>query len=228
MSTPDYGRAFAFWRAAAGADWQAYTRHSFVQKLGDGTLPRHAYLYYLVQDYVFLIHFSRAWALAVVKSETLEEMKTAAAAVNGLVTFEMAHHVEICATEGITEDMLFTATESPTNLAYTRYVLDAGLSGDFADLMAALAPCALGYGEIGARLTGEATKDTPYREWINTYAGDEFQDLCRNTGKMIDAALERRIGTDFEASPRWARLNAHFTTATRLEADFWQMGLDGR
>ena len=42
-----------------------------------------------------------------------------------------------------------TAEEALGNLAYTRYVLEAGFSGDFLDLMAALAPCVLGYGEIG-------------------------------------------------------------------------------
>ena len=40
----------------------------FVEQLGDGSLPRKSFLHYLVQDYVFLVHFSRAWALAVVKS----------------------------------------------------------------------------------------------------------------------------------------------------------------
>ena len=52
--------------------------------------------------------------------------------------------------------------------------LDAGHSGDFLDLMAALAPCVLGYGEIGARLA-DAAGDTPYADWIATYAGAEYQ-----------------------------------------------------
>lgn len=226
MSAPDYGRAFKLWRASAGADWEAYIDHGFVKGLGDGTLPRSAYLHYLVQDYVFLVHFSRAWALAVVKSETLEEMKSAAATVDGLVNHEMAHHVKICAAEGISEAQLFTATESAANLSYTRYVMDAGFAGDFADLMAALMPCVMGYGEIGARLSASAAVDTPYREWIDTYAGEEYQQLCRDVGAMLDAALGRRIGEGFEASPRWARLSDRFRTATRLEVDFWQMGLD--
>ncbi len=226
MSAPDYGRAFGLWRARAGEDWEAYVDHAFVKGLGDGTLPRGAYLHYLVQDYVFLVHFSRAWALAVVKSETLEEMKAAAATVDGLVNHEMAHHVEICAAEGISEAQLFAATESPANLSYTRYVMDAGLSGDFADLMAALMPCVLGYGEIGLRLAATSTPDTQYREWIDTYAGEAYQQLCRDTGAMCDASLARRIGNDFEAAPRWARLSERFTMATRLEVGFWQMGLD--
>ncbi len=226
MTTLDYGRAFGLWRSAAGADWDMYSNHAFVAGLGDGSLPRQAFLHYLVQDYVFLVHFARAWALAVVKSETLDEMKTATATVDGLVNHEMALHVKTCAAEGIPEQQLYAARESAANLAYTRYVLDAGQSGDFADLMAALAPCVMGYGEIGARLANTAAPDTPYREWIDTYADPAYQALCRDVGAMIDSALERRIGPDFETAPRWPRLTDRFLTATRLEVDFWQMGLD--
>ncbi|MEM8687789.1 MAG: thiaminase II, partial [Pseudomonadota bacterium] len=72
MTSSDYGSpTFAGWRTAASKQWDAYTRHEFVNRLGDGSLERSAFLHYLVQDYVFLIHFSRAWALAVVKSESL-------------------------------------------------------------------------------------------------------------------------------------------------------------
>ena len=89
MSAPDYGsRVFTGWRAAAPA-WKAYTRHAFVEGMRTGALPRAAFLHYLVQDYVFLVHFSRAWALAVVKAGSLPEMRTAAATVDALVNHEI-------------------------------------------------------------------------------------------------------------------------------------------
>lgn len=228
MTATDYGSpTFAGWRAAADAPWQAYTRHAFVQQLGDGTLPRASFLHYLVQDYVFLIHFSRAWALAVVKSESLEEMKTAAGTVDALVNHEMQLHVKICAEAGISEAELFSAEEDIENLSYTRYVMDAGLSGDFLDLMAALAPCVFGYGEIGAHLKKTAAAGTPYQDWIDTYSGDEYQDVCRSVGSMIEGAMAARIGNAPIDSPRWNTLCERFTTATRLEVGFWDMGLRG-
>jgi thiaminase (transcriptional activator TenA) len=219
-----YGRTFPLWRAAAGETWQAYTRHAFVEGLGDGSLPRAAFLRYLVQDYLFLVHFARAWALGVTKAETLEEMRACVATVHALIEGEMRLHVQTCAAEGLSEAELFAAEEAPANLAYTRYVLDAGHSGDFLDLLAALAPCVLGYGEIGARLAAE-TGDTPYADWIATYGGAPYQDACREVGGLIDAAALRRLGPDPQASPRWPRLCARFATATRLEVGFWGMGL---
>jgi thiaminase/transcriptional activator TenA len=224
---PDYGSTvFGGWRRAAAADWQAYTRHEFVRRLGDGSLPRAAFLHYLVQDYVFLANFARAWALGVVKAGDLEELRAAAATVDALVNQEMRLHVTACAAAGIAEKTLLAAEEEIENLAYTRFVLDAGLSGDFLDLMAALAPCVLGYGEIGAWL-GDAASDKTYAEWIDSYAASDYQALCRSVGRLIDRAAAARLGAAPEASPRWADLCRTFRTATRLEVAFWDMGLRG-
>lgn len=219
-----YGKVFALMRDAAQGPWRDYTRHAFVEGIKDGTLPREAFLHYLRQDYVFLIHFSRAWALAVVKSETHSEMLTAVGTVNALVAEEMQLHIGICEAAGISQEELFATPERAENLAYTRFVLEAGYSGDLLDLLAALAPCVMGYGEIGTRLASEATSET-YRDWINTYAGEDYQGACQAVGDLLDQALTRRIGADFEASPRWNRLCQTFRTATELEVNFWQMGL---
>lgn len=225
MSTiADYGRAYALWRQEAGESWHRYTHHAFVEGMGDGSLPREAFLHYLQQDYVFLIHFARAWALAAAKAETLEELQAASSTVHALVHVEMPLHISICGEEGISKEALEATPERKENIAYTRYVLEAGYSGDFLDLMAALAPCVLGYGEIGLRLAAIG-KDTPYQGWIDTYAGEEFQEACRAAGALIDNALTRRMGTDWENQPRWKRLSNHFETATKLEEGFWDMGL---
>ncbi len=219
-----YGTAFPLWRAAAGETWSDFTHHAFVEGMRDGTLPREAFLRYLVQDYLFLVHFSRAWSLAVTKAETLDEMRACAATVHALLNEEMRLHIKTCAAEGLSEAELFAAREAPQNIAYTRYVLDAGHSGDFLDLMAALAPCVLGYGEIGTRLAADAG-ETPYADWIATYSGADYQRTCREVGALIDAAVARRLGPAPEDSPRWPRLCARFETATRLEVDFWGMGI---
>ncbi|QDL93824.1 thiaminase II (plasmid) [Paroceanicella profunda] len=224
---PDYGTAFRAWRAAAGPDWAAYTGHRFVTGLGDGSLPRPAFLHYLRQDYVFLFHFARAWALAAAKAEHLDEMRLAARTLDALANGETALHVETCAAEGIDEATLIATPEAPETLAYTRYVLEAGWSGDLLDLLATLAPCVLGYGEIGARLAAMAPPDAPYRGWIDTYSGADYQQTCRAVGALTDAAIARRLGPGAQELPRWQALTARFSTATRLEAAFWDMGLRG-
>ena len=205
--------------------WRAYTRHNFVQGLGDGSLPRPAFLHYLMQDYIFLIHFSRAWALAVTKAETVAEMRICAATVHALINQEIQLHVETCAAAGLSEATLIEAEEAPENLAYTRFVLDRGHAGDLLDLLATLAPCVMGYGEIGSRLVVQAS-GTPYCDWIESYASDDYQQVCEDVGALIDLVVARRMGADPLQNPRWANLCASFTKATALEVDFWQMALE--
>lgn len=221
MTAPDYGHAVALWRAQT-PEWQAYTNHAFVEGQRQGDLPRANFLHYLRQDYVFLIHFARAWVLAAAKADTLVEMQAATGTVHALTHHEMPLHVQICAGEGIDAAALKVIEEAPANLAYTRYVMAAGYSGDFLDLMPALAPCVLGYGEIGVRLAGSGE---PYADWIDTYAGADYQPLCRDVGALIGGALAHQLGPDWAGLPRFACLTQHFATATRPEVGFWRMGL---
>lgn len=121
---------FAHLRAACRSEWEAYTRHRFVEGLSDGTLPRETFFDYLRQDYRFLIHFARAWALAVVKSDQIDEMRAAAATVHALIGEEMKLHIAVCAEAGVDLAALNATEESATTIAYTRFVTDAGVAGD--------------------------------------------------------------------------------------------------
>ena len=48
-------------KATCVEDWKRYTHHDFVAD-ADGTLPEAAFRHYLIQDYLFLIQFARAYA----------------------------------------------------------------------------------------------------------------------------------------------------------------------
>ena len=210
--------------AAAGATWHAYTRHDFVLRLAAGELPEPAFRRYLVQDYLFLLHFARAWGLAVYKSESLAEMRRAHAIVAATLDTEIGLHIDYCRGWGLSEVAMRAEPEALETIAYTRFVLDCGLAGDRLDLEVALAPCIVGYAEIAAeRMADPATRrgGNPYREWLDMYAGAEYQALARDAAMALDGGFARRGGEG-----RFPALAAIFRDATRLEADFWQMGLD--
>ena len=147
-----YGEVFKILKDKNVNIWLEYAKHEFVQKLASDTLHENCFLNYLKQDYLFLIQFSKAWSLAILKSDNLEEMKIAASTVNELINFEMELHITLCEKYGISKFDLENTEEENENIAYTRYVLELGYSGDFLDLLSALAPCVLGYGEIGVNL----------------------------------------------------------------------------
>jgi len=69
-------------------------------------------------------------------------------------------------------------------------------------------------------LAGDRLEGNPYRDWLLMYAGDEYQSLAGAAAAALDEQFARRGGAG-----RLPSLVATFTTAARLEADFWQMGL---
>lgn len=223
LSASDHpGRLFGQLKVACAEEWARYVHHPFVRALGEGTLPLAAFRHYLEQDYLFLVQFARAWALAVVKSDSLAEMRQAARGLHAILDQELSLHVSFAAGWGVSEAELAAAAEAPATLAYTRYVLATGFSGDLLDLEVALVPCIIGYAEIGAALARTASLEGhPYRAWIETYAGPDYQEVARAAAVELDRLWESRAG-----GGRFERLAAIFREATRLEADFWQMGLD--
>lgn len=98
------------------------------------------------------------------------------------------------------------------------------MAGDLLDLYVALAPCIIGYGEIGARLlANNRTKleGNRFAAWIEMYGGEDYQTISADAVRYLDQ-VGRRRGAD----SRFSALCRIFAEATRLEAAFWQMGLD--
>src|SRR5216684_851646 len=220
------GDLFQRLRAAAGAIWPAYTRHEFVLRLARGDLPEAAFRRYLLQDYLFLLHFARAWGLAIYKSENLTEMRRAQSLVAATLETEIGLHIEYCRGWGLSEAAMAVEPEAPGTIAYTRFVLDRGLAGDRLDLEVSLAPCVVGYAVIGAERVGDPgtrLAGNRYREWLEMYAGSDYQELAREAAAALDEQFARRGGEG-----RFPYLAANFATAARLEADFWQMGLEAQ
>ena len=207
-------------KADSVAEWSAYTKHEFVRRLTDGSLPEAAFRRYLVQDYLFLIQFARAYALAAYKSETLADIRQASASLANIAEREMSLHVTFCKGWGLSETEMEATSEARETMAYTRFVLERGMAGDLLDLHVALAPCLIGYAEI-AKAIGPVASDNPYLAWVEAYASAEYQEVATREVAVLDSLMERRGGPG-----RFTSLSATFGAATRLEADFWQMGLD--
>ncbi|MBB1025817.1 MULTISPECIES: TenA family protein [unclassified Dietzia] len=213
-------------------EWEAYIRHEFVEKLGEGTLPIDVFRDYLIQDFHFLVQFARANALAAFKSRTLADI-TAAHQATGAIIAETALHLRLTERWGIPRAELEAAAEKQATVAYTRYVLDAGMSGDLLDLHVALAPCTIGYAEIGALVqprladhrdvsgSGGGVTEHPYAEWIAEYSGAEFTAASAAAIAQLD-----QLAAGGLSERRLDELTGVFSTATRLEADFWQQALD--
>lgn len=210
-------------KARCEVEWRHYVEHEFVRGIGSGRLREDAFRHYLKQDYLFLIHFARAYGLAAYKSRTLADLRQANAGLKAILDVELELHLGYCREWGIDEESLRALPEACATMAYTRYVLDAGNRGDLVDLHVALAPCMIGYGEIANWLVAQpftVITDNPYASWMAMYASEEFQNAMNAERTWLDERLAR---VDAE---RFDELVGVFRDATRLEVDFWQMGLD--
>ena len=213
---------FEHLKTEASAEWRAYIEHPFTTGMADSTLPEAAFRHYLVQDYLFLIEFARAYALAIYKSPQLADMREAASGLSAILDVEMNLHVKLCAGWGLLPGDLEQTPPAAEMLAYTRYVLDAGMRGDLLSLRVALAPCVIGYAEIATQLkprSNACVATNPYRIWIDEYAGVPYQEVAAKARAHLD-----RLADLYVTPAREAELIAIFKEATRLETDFWEMG----
>lgn len=220
----DFGTGFfGRLRDAAGADWTGYVRHPFVLRLGTGTLPQPCFKHFLVQDYLFLTQFARAYGLAAYKSTTLADIRAAAGGLAAILD-EIPLHVGYCASWGLGEADMTAEPEAAETMTYTRYVTDIGHTGDLLDLTVALMPCVAGYAEVGQRLLADPSTvidGNPYGPWLLTYDGEDYKGSVRTAlAKLQELSLR------YGGEARFAALSRIFTTATRLETAFWKMGLD--
>ena len=80
----------------------------------------------------------------------------------------------------------------------------------------------IGYAEIATRLASRPdahAATNPYRVWIAEYAGAPYQEVAAKARAHLEGLA------DLYATPaREAELIVIFKEATRLEADFWEMG----
>ncbi|EAK0877404.1 thiaminase II [Campylobacter coli] len=202
--------------------WDEYLHHEFVKKLENGSLKEENFLFYLKQDYIYLIHYAKCYARLALNAKNAEELRFAMKFQNYIVEGEIELHKSILKL-GIDADKLNVKDESLTNIAYTRYMLSVGESGDFLDMLVALSACSIGYGYIGAeiykRLDKEKLQNHPYKEWILTYSSDEFQNEIKEFEDFLNSYTQKISQEKFE------NLSEIFYNVVRLESAFWEHAL---
>jgi thiaminase/transcriptional activator TenA len=142
--------------------------------------------------------------------------------LSGTLQIEMDLHRRTCAGVGISAEELEATEPAPTCLGYTSWMMAIAETGTALDAAAALLPCFWGYEEIGRRLKERGLPDVPeYRDWIETYASEEFAALTPWMRDWIDARAPGLPGADRR------RIDGIFRTAGRWEYLFWEMAWRG-
>jgi thiaminase/transcriptional activator TenA len=198
--------------------WEANFNHPLVQGIGQGNLAEDKFIFFLEQDYVYLIEYSRFFAIILAKAGSLKDMKKFSEILQAILGFEMELHKSVCADFSISAKKLELTRPAPYNLGYTSYLLSLVYQGDTADSMAALLPCLGGYNEIGLRLKANGLpQHKHYRDWILTYSADEFTQLTNWCKSWIDNFA------DGQKREKLKKMEGIFLTTSRWEYLFWEM-----
>ncbi|WP_267643165.1 thiaminase II [Haloarchaeobius amylolyticus] len=203
-------------RPEAEAYWEAIVDHPMVQRLGEGSLDEEPFRYWVRQDYVYLVEYSRLFALGAAKAPDLETMGKFAELLDSTVNSEMDLHRSYAAEFGIEEAELEATRPSPTTQAYTDFLVRTASHGTFGDLVAALLPCMWGFNETGKRLEAQGMPDhEQYAAWVEMYAGEEFTELTEWCKDLLDQVAADATETD---RVRYWEL---FRTSAQYEYLFW-------
>ncbi|RMZ71520.1 atp-dependent rna helicase dbp2 [Pyrenophora seminiperda CCB06] len=206
--------------------WKEYTQHEFVQRMGDGTLPVEKFMYYLVQDYLFLVQFSRATALSAYKSSNLKDIGMSVQQVATLQE-EIKLHINFCKEYGLSETDIINTEEDQATTAYTRYVLDIGMSQDWLALQIALLPCLIGYGIIAKRLYEDPATvrmGSRYWIWIEQYVADDYRQAMMRGSELVEKHAE---GLSPSRVEELAKIFVHATNVSDIVGDLQRIMLMG-
>lgn len=197
--------------------WRKNHSHPFVREMGDGTLDPDKFRFYMVQDYLYLIDYSKLFALGAVKATNLEDIGTFSSLLDSTINEEMSLHRQYASRFGISAEELEAAEPSPITLAYTHYMLYSAQNGTLAELVAALLPCMWSYWEIGKELNEipGASEHELYGDWIKMYSSEEFGELATWCIRLMDKTANGKSEEEL------LKLENIFLNTTRFEYMFW-------
>ncbi|MGL5936825.1 MAG: hypothetical protein ACRCZI_14520, partial [Cetobacterium sp.] len=92
--------------------WDSYYSHPFVKGIGEGSLEKDKFKFYIIQDYIYLLDYAKLFALGVIKSKNENDMKKFASLTDGILNSEMGIHRVYMKKLGITEQDIIL--EKPT------------------------------------------------------------------------------------------------------------------
>ncbi|NLC69934.1 MAG: TenA family protein [Desulfuromonadaceae bacterium] len=189
----------------------ASLNNPFVQGIGDGSLDRRRFSYYVSQDAFFLRAFARAYVIAGAKAPDWEDfiqLHELAAGVFG----ELKLHTKYARQWGV--DLVHVQAAGATR-RYTDFVMATAWGHDTGMTVTALTPCMRLYAWLGQQLA--ATEPAPhlYSDWILTYNGEEIESLARQLEALVD-----KYAAD---SPQ---VRAVYRYAMECERDFFQAAFD--
>jgi thiaminase len=189
------------WWQDAGEVRRQIARSAFIAQLGDGSLPRESFIWYLAQDARYLDAYASHLAAAAKLTSSPEERTFWEESSTSAVDTELALH-----TAWVPAEVRAATASSATTQAYLNHLASATASGNYAVLTAALLPCFWIYAEVGETLAKRNHDAHPYAEWLDTYSDEAFAEATVRAIGIVgiaaasDPAATQHARNAFQAS----------------------------
>ena len=199
--------------------WDDCYKHPFVQKIGDGSLDRDVFKFYLKQDYKYLLEYAKIFALGALRASDEQTIKNFTASQKAVLD-EMNLHRSYMKSFGISTEEADQTVSSLFNRAYTSNMMAIGYNNGIVELMAALLPCAWSYHDFACRLKQDYKDELEnnfYKNWIETYAGKEFGESFAWFFPTMDKLCEGKNKEELDS------ITGIFKSSIEFEYLFWDM-----
>lgn len=186
--------------------------------LSDGSLPLESFKFYAVQDALYLKDFARGLAILAAKADDDDDLILFCDHARNAIIVERALHEAFFSEWHLTPAKVYATPMAPTTLLYTSFLIRIAYEKPFYEALGAFLPCYWIYLEVGRFLEKKGSADKTYQAWIDTYAGDEFQEVVNQVITVTDRLAEKLTDDQNE------RLKQAFITTSKFEYLFWDMG----
>lgn len=194
----------------------------FNKELALGTLSQDIFRHYVIQDAHYLLAYGRALAVCGAKAFDAEAVIQFTQGAREAIIIERSLHEGFMQAFGITKTDFETTPLTAACHHYTSFLTATAWSESYPVVLASLLPCYWIYAEVGKDIVRQAVKDNPYQAWIDTYAGEHFNEEVRKVIAITDAVAAQSDAATVE------KMHLAYTKAAELEYLFWDSAYQQR
>lgn len=184
----------------------------FIAELMDGTLPLEKFQFYMAQDSHYLEHFGRSLSIIASRIQDITDTLAFIQFAEGAIVVESALHESYFKEFNLTSKGIM----QPTCHHYVHTLKSTATLANIEVAVAAVLPCFWIYREVGTFIyENQKSSDNPYKKWINTYAGDDFDVLAKQALEITN-----RLASNCTKAQQNLMTDT-FMTSSHLEFQFW-------
>ncbi|CAH2354151.1 hydroxymethylpyrimidine/phosphomethylpyrimidine kinase Thi20p [[Candida] railenensis] len=220
--------------------WKRYVQHPFLSQVATNSLEYDKFLYFLKQDYYYLVNYAQIQCLAAAVAPTYQITFLESSIVKEIVQEIEKHKEKLSQKYNVDYDKDTGSTIRPGRacIAYCNYLLGIGKKEDYLGIKTAVAPCLFGYHEaglfaksireeyerkgLGLGVLTSAEDSDAYASWIEDYISEWYTAAYNNGSDALDLQLKGKPIT----KSRLNELINIFATVTDLEIAFWDEVLE--